>query len=181
MNYQEPQHFGQACTEFDITLPTILGGPSRPFPKELASSAASADIGKWIRHTFGAAPDRSALRRFLAGEFTGGTPPYHIPDLHRIHVEKILRTLDTIEAMARAANARQAADTLAAPSGAHVDSPRKPPTEGPEQRQTKPKCTVPGCGLAHCAKGLCRPHYQQDRLRKKVEAPILVGDEQGVA
>lgn len=109
MNLQPPKHAQAAFTEFDITLPTILGGPGRHFPKELANSKVLAEIGQWISKTFEYGPVRCVLRRFLAGEFTGGVPPYHIPDLQRIHVEKMLRTLDVIEAMAHVADTRHRA------------------------------------------------------------------------
>lgn len=206
MNLQAPKHAQAAFTEFDITLPTILGGPGRHFPKELANSKVLAEISQWIHKTFEYGPARCVLRRFLSGEFTGGVPPYHIPDLQRIHVEKMLRTLDVIEAMAHVADARHrvqepavaaivipkaTVDKLGLPG---ASSPEEPPVVAPPpNKPPKPKrgCDVLDCNRPHYAKGLCATHYQQQRPKRSrsnkdepespepAAEPALAGAEQG--
>lgn len=202
MNLQAPKHAQAAFTEFDITLPTILGGPGRHFPKELANSKVLAEISQWIHKTFEYGPARCVLRRFLAGEFTGGVPPYHIPDLQRIHVEKMLRTLDVIEAMAYVADVRHRVPQVSPGSPVlnesglpHEVPPGKPVVVAPPPNKppkAKKGCDVLDCNRPHYAKGLCATHYQQQRPKRSrsnkdelespepAAEPALAGAEQGV-
>lgn len=198
MSLHPPNGSRQAFTEFDFTLPTILSGPHRPFPKELGRTEPLADVRDWVDKTFEHGNPESALRRFLRGEFTGGSPPYNMPSLHRAHVDKMLRTLDFIEGMACAADAQAGYTALLqkgeSPDGSatqvefpcdhtYYEPPAEPP---PNTTQGRRGCSVPGCGLDHCAKGLCRHHYhKQKRAKTPVEPdgkaePILVGAEEGV-
>ncbi len=201
MNLQPPKHARAAFTEFDITLPTILGGPGRHFPKELANSKVLAEINQWIAKTFEYGPARCTLRRFLAGEFTGGVPPYHIPDLQRIHVEKMLRALDVIEAMAHVADVRLRAQQVPDGSPAvnedgrpYEPPPGEPPVVAPPPNKppkSKRGCDVMDCDRPHYAKGLCTTHYQQQRPKRSRSSkdepkspepaaePALAGAEQG--
>lgn len=200
MNLQPPKHAQAAFTEFDVTLPTILSGPGRQFPKELADSKVLAEIHRWIFKTFEYSPARCVLRRFLAGEFTGGASPYHIPDLQLIHVEKMLRTLDVIEAMAHVADTRHRVQEAVEGSpvvnkdGLPYEPPPGEPVPAPaptKPSKSKQRCDVLDCTRPYCAKGLCATHYQQQRPKRsrsskdKPESPeppaepAQAGDEQG--
>lgn len=90
-------------TEFVFALPELLSGPQRPFAKQLERSGPMAEACRYIDERYPRFRS-SALRRFLAGEFTGGVKPVYVSHSHSWAVERLLRVLDIVETMARDAD-----------------------------------------------------------------------------
>ena len=81
-------------TETIYVLATMFG-----LPKALWSSRVRGDIERFLRET----PDfpvPSAMRRFMAGELTGGEKPFHFRATGLKHIQAVLRAMDVIEALA---------------------------------------------------------------------------------